>query len=70
MVNGLMGHVRKVGLKYAAFHLKINLMHLIPACRELNFQGVLLQVLNVDELVLSSNMSMLRRPKGKLTRDI
>lgn len=44
MVNGLMGHVMKVGLKHAAFNLKINLMpfmhawNYVEVCKSLNFR--------------------------------
>lgn len=31
MVNRLMRHVMKVGLKHAALHVKINLMHFMHA---------------------------------------
>ncbi len=31
MVNRLMGHMMKVGLKHAAFHLKINLVRFMHA---------------------------------------
>lgn len=53
MVNRLMGHVMKAGLKHAALHLRINLMHFMhswyyaESLEELKFQEVLLQVLNL-----------------------